>query len=156
MWTLFSCSFRSRSDSMLLGRQQNSCGINTCSYIDRITKDNMVNVRSCIFLSPTTLISRREEIDLQLKISSYCTGSKVHCLFLSHRCKTDTCFHAWLYGGGGICVRPMKESTWPPSQLSSLHVKNGNAASFRKVLSISRLCYWYMPWINRPGFPTSV
>lgn len=101
--------------SMLPSHWQSSWGINTRSFVGCIAKDNMADVWSHISFSPATLISRREEIDLQIKMSGYCTGSKLHCV-LRHGCKTDTCFHAWLNSSGGIWLhRCRKLKCQPPT-----------------------------------------
>ena len=88
-----------------------------------------------------------KEIDLQIIISSYCTNSKVHHL-LRHGCKTDTHSHARLNSFGGIWKRECRDPNIP---LSFQEHRLKRKCTLWKVLSISKLRYWYMPWINRPG-----
>lgn len=88
---------------------------------------------------PTTLISSRAEIDLQITIPSYCTNSKVHCL-LRHGCKTDTCFHAWLNSCGEESERANAGIQMHPSQLSRPHIKTEMQPSFSEKCWVSRGC----------------
>lgn len=98
-----------------------------------------------------TLKFRRAETDQRCIIKSrYCTDSKVHCA-LMHECKTDTCFNPWLNSGGwvggwlglGELGGGLDDICWNlkchPLGSQGTHAQNGNAASFWKLLSISKL-----------------
>lgn len=67
---------------------------------------------------------------------------------LRHECKTDTHSHARLNSFGGIWKPECRDPNIP---LCFQEHRLKRKCTLWKVLSISKLRYWYMPWINRPG-----